>query len=211
MKTLLSLFDYTGNWSQPYKENGWTVVQIDIKLGIDILTYNYKALENVCGILAAIPCTDYANSGARHFAEKDKDGRTKASQKLVAKTKEIVDYFYYTGHLYFYAMENPRSRIHILNPWMQKPLLKFNPCDYALFDPNPDSSRYVKETWIWGKFMPLKEGKLKPFSNEYPGWKNMGGKSEKVKEARSITPLGFAYAFYNANCKSVNYDTLDLF
>lgn len=40
MNILISLFDYTGNWARPYKEAGWTVHQVDIKLGIDILTWN---------------------------------------------------------------------------------------------------------------------------------------------------------------------------
>lgn len=29
-KIIISLFDYTGNWSKPYKENGFEVVQVDI-------------------------------------------------------------------------------------------------------------------------------------------------------------------------------------
>jgi hypothetical protein len=34
---------------------------------------------------------------------------------------------------------------------------------------------------------------------EFPGHVNLGGKSERTKELRSITPLGFAYAFYKFN------------
>lgn len=37
-KTILSLFDYSGHWSKPYKDAGYDVYQCDIKLGIDILT-----------------------------------------------------------------------------------------------------------------------------------------------------------------------------
>jgi len=36
-KTTLSLFDYSGNWSQPYAEVGHNVIQVDIKHGIDIM------------------------------------------------------------------------------------------------------------------------------------------------------------------------------
>ena len=32
MYTLLSLFDYTGNWSLPYLEAGWNVIRIDRKI-----------------------------------------------------------------------------------------------------------------------------------------------------------------------------------
>jgi len=198
-KTLLSLFDYTGNWARPYKEAGWTVHQVDIKLGIDILTWDYRIDAPEVGILAAVPCTDYAVSGARWFAAKDADGRTEQSQKLTAKTKEIIDYFQSKGVLKFWAIENPKSRIHSLNPWMGKPRLKFNPCDYAGYDPVPDNSRYNKETWLWGEFNPPSKRYMEPLQKDYPGFTNLGGKSERTKELRSITPLGFSYAFYEAN------------
>lgn len=42
---ILSLFDYTGNWSRPYRENGYEVIQVDIQHGTDILTWNYKEIE----------------------------------------------------------------------------------------------------------------------------------------------------------------------
>lgn len=35
--------------------------------------------QDIYAILAACPCTDFAGSGARHFAAKDLDGRTEAS------------------------------------------------------------------------------------------------------------------------------------
>ena len=106
-RTILSLFDYTGNWSRPYREAGFNVIQVDKKYGLDILTFNYRRYLQIFGILAAIPCTDYALSGARWFAEKDADGRTKESNKLVRKTLEIIRYF----KPVFWAIENPMSRI----------------------------------------------------------------------------------------------------
>ena len=87
-KIILSLFDYTGNWSQHF-ENDYEVIKIDIKNGIDILSWDYKKIkkENIKGILAAIQCTDYAVSGARWFKEKDINGTTEKSQELVKKNK----------------------------------------------------------------------------------------------------------------------------
>ena len=41
-KIILSLFDLTGIWSRPYKENGYKIIQVDLQLGIDILTWDYK-------------------------------------------------------------------------------------------------------------------------------------------------------------------------
>ncbi len=205
---LISLFDFTGNSSKPYRENGWMVMQVDIQHGIDVMSWDYVRWYNEqieystypeVGIIAMIPCTDYANSGAKHFAAKDLDGRTDASQKLVAKTKEIIYYFDNMRLLKFWQIENPMSRIHSLNPWMGKPKLKFNPCDYAGYDPVPDNSRYNKMTWIWGNFNVPQKRYIEPFDKDYPGFKKLGGKSLKTKNARSVTPLGFAYAFYSAN------------
>lgn len=195
MKTIISLYDYTGNWSKPYREAGYNVLQIDIQHGIDILSWDY-AKYSCYGLLIAQPCDNYANSGAKHFAAKDIDGRTAQSQILVAKTKEIIDY--YNPH--FWALENPKTRIHKLNTWIgQRPKFVFNPCDFAGYDPVPNNSRYNKETWLFGKFNDPLLFRIAPPLKEYPGWKNLGGKSLKTKNARSITPLGFAYAFYEAN------------
>lgn len=208
-KLLISLFDHSGNASKPYRDNGYTVLQVDIKLGIDILIWDYqrafseymKGKYSVpeIGIIAMVPCTDYALSGSRHFKRKDADGTTEHSQKLIAKTKEIIDFFKQTGLLKFWQLENPMSRIHTLNPWLGKPLLKFNPCDYAGYSDDPEKDRYNKATWIWGEFNVPEKKRLEPIFKENPGWKTLGGKSERTKELRSITPMGFCNAFYEFN------------
>lgn len=211
-KILLSFFDFTGNWSKPFSEDEyWHVKTFDIKNGQDILDFNpaefmsdylhsnlkYSLPE--IGLLFAVPCTDYALSGAAWFAAKDADGRTAASQKLVAKTKEIIDWFENAGCLSFWAIENPMSRIHKLNTWMGQPRLKFNPCDFAGYDSDPEKSRYNKQTWLWGTFTIPEKKRLEPLQKEFPGHLKLGGKSERTKELRSITPMGFANAFYQAN------------
>lgn len=199
MYTILSLYDYTGNWSRPYREAGYNVIQVDIKHGIDIMNFEYKNIEGKVGLLIAQPCTDYSLSGAKYFKKKDLNGQTEQSQKLVNRSKELIDYYDSEGRLIFWSLENPMSRIHTLNLWLGKPKLKFNPCDYAGYDPNPNDSRYNKRTWLWGRFNDPVRFHLPPIETDNPGWKNLGGKSERTKELRSITPLGFAYAFYYAN------------
>jgi hypothetical protein len=207
-KALISLYDYTGNASRPYRENGWRVIQIDKQLGIDVMEWNYiKWYQDQeyygtypgFAIIAMIPCTDYAISGAKHFAAKDADGRTAESQRLVEKTREIINFFDNMRVLLFWQIEQPMSRIHKLNTWMGKPKLKFNPCDFAQYDPVPENSQYNKMTWLWGNFNIPEKKPLPPLSKEFPGFKKLGGKSLKTKNARSITPLGFAYAFYYSN------------
>jgi hypothetical protein len=194
---LISLYDRTGNWSRPYKENGWEVVQVDIQNGIDILKWDYTTLprDRKTIILAAQPCDDYATSGAKHFKRKDADGTTERSQVMVERTRKIVEYF----NPFAWALENPRTRIHTLNPWLGRPGLIFNPCDYAGVDPVPDDSRYNKETWLFGKFNQPIKSYMEPLQKDNPGWRNLGGKSLATKNARSITPMGFAWAFYYAN------------
>lgn len=141
---LIDLFDHSGNSATPYKENGWHVIQVDIKHGIDILTWDYqteilKAINQLwqystmpkIGLIAAIPCTDYATSGSRHFAKKDLNGETAKSQLLVDKVYDIITFLKGNFSLDFWKVENPRTRIHSLNPWLGKITQKFNPCDFA--------------------------------------------------------------------------------
>ena len=44
-KTIISLCDYSGNWSKPYKDNGFEVIKVDLKFGDDIRLF--KILNNV--------------------------------------------------------------------------------------------------------------------------------------------------------------------
>lgn len=203
-KNLISFYDYTGNWPRPYRENGWRVEQVDLRFGHDILEWEYKSKEPVGVILVAQPCTDYALSGAKHFERKRIDGTTAKSQLLVDRTKELLLFFKDLNERNglpppTYSIENPKTRIHNLNEWMGKPKLVFNPCDFAGYDPNPDDSRYNKETWLFGNFNIPERRYIKPFRHASPMWDRMSGKSEKDKGNRSTTPLGFAYAFYEFN------------
>lgn len=189
-KTILSLFDYTGNWPSPYREHGYDVIQIDIKHGQDVLALDYKALPEIHGVLAAPPCTHFSGSGARWWAEKDADGRTAEAVKLVRHTLEIIKYL----QPEWWVLENPVGRIASLIPELGKPWY-FQPCDYG--DP------YTKKTGLWGDFNPP----LPLFSGRYwqPVEPTEGSRiwlmppSDERAALRSITPLGFARAFFMAN------------
>lgn len=203
-KIIISLFDLTGNWSKPWREGNYKVIQIDIQKGQDILSWEYKkiAKEKVYGIMASCPCTDFALSGAKHFAKKDKEGETEKSKRLVYKTKEIIEYF----KPKFWVIENPMSRIHKCCPEIGEVKYKFNPCDFAgyLKKEEQEKERYNKQTWLWGEFKEPIKKRMEPLEKEFPGWKKYGGKSIKTKNERSKTPIGFAYAFYEAN-KEINF------
>ncbi len=207
MKWLISVFDYTRNASRPFREAGWKVTQIDIQRGFDFLDFDYErefqyrikhGLQEV-GIIAMVPCTHDAVSGARHFARKDAEGITKETDVLVDRLKEMINFFDRLGILKFWVVEQPRTRLHNRHPWLKPVVLKFNPCDFAGYDPKPDDSRYNKETWFFGRFNPMTPKRLEPIHKENPGWKKYGGKSLATKNARSKWPLGLCYAFAHAN------------
>ncbi|MFL1616169.1 DNA cytosine methyltransferase [Acinetobacter baumannii] len=197
-KVVLSLFDLSGVWSQPWADAGYAVYRFDIQDDPDIGDVNKFSIEffndifgsfdgnDIYAILAACPCTDFAVSGARHFAQKDADGRTELSIELVRQTLRTIEYFKPA----IWAIENPVGRIEKLaglQPWR----LSFDP--YHLGD------TYTKKTCVWGRFnadlpiLPVEPVEGSKMHRLY------GGKSLKTKNARSVTPEGFAYGFFMAN------------
>ncbi len=197
-KRILSLFDLTGNWSQPYRDLGYCVMQVDIQQGFDLMDWNYRSLPRnyFHGVLIALPCTDFALSGAAWFNDKDANGTTFESIALVYKALAIVQWF--APGLSWWVVENPMSRMHKLCPELGPITFKFNPFDFAQYDPIPTNSQYQKQTWLWGHFIPPVK---RPLANTQ-GCKyhrSLGGKSLRVKNFRSKTPLGFAYAFAQSN------------
>jgi hypothetical protein len=211
MKTLLSLFDYTGNWSLPFSEAGWNVILWDIKHDESDLVFTHGDIEDasadylyehifdnfetIDGIMAAVPCTDFSVSGARWWAEKDANGQTEKSIKMVHYAMEIIE----VCNPDFWVIENPVSRIHKLVPELGRPKMYFNPCDFG--DP------YTKKTALYGQFNTnLKRRPVEPTEGSKMH-KKYGGKSEATKTARSETPMGFANAFFEAN---KNYSRHDL-
>ena len=210
---LLSLFDYSGNWSLPYAENGWDVIRIDRKINDadDYQAFNKDIMDidtewmyenifdnysTVDGILAAPPCTDFAVSGAKHWKHKDKPVQTLFGEvnrleyftELTYQVLRIVD----LCKPLFYAIENPVGRIAKQVPEIGKAWY-FQPYWYG--------DNYSKKTGLYGKFnKPKPTNIVEPVMYSYGSkTQRLGGKSEKTKELRSITPLGFAYAFYEAN------------
>lgn len=200
MKRLLSVFDYTGNWSAPYRAAGWEVTQVDKELGQDILDWDYTQFprDYFKGILAAVPCTAYALSGAIWWKKKDADGTTEYYNRLTRKTLEIIDYF--RPGLQFWVIENPVGRIAKCVPELAKfRLYAFHPYNFG--------DAYTKKTILYGEFSPwLIHRPVKPMKapTGYHSIDLFHGIKKNVSwqdraALRSVTPLGFSQAFFEAN------------
>jgi hypothetical protein len=187
-KTVISLFDASGEWSKPWAEAGFKVVTYDLQTGDDIRNFSASSLleehgnDNVWAVLAAPPCTDFASSGAQYWKSKDEDGRTKISNELVQQVIKTVELL----RPAVWAMENPVGRMAKLNQLPPAQLI-FQPILYG----NP----YTKKTLLWGNF----NNKLPQAPVEPTEGSKIIKITGKNKYERSLTPDGFAYSFFVAN------------
>ena len=180
-KTILSLCDYTGTWSKPYKDAGYDVVQVDLKHGHDVRLFKFPQY-NVHGILAAPPCTHFAMSGARWWKQKGEEALLEGLAVIDACLRIIT-----MTRPKWWVLENPKGR---LREYLGDPVMRFQPCDYG--DP------WTKETCLWGSFnTKLRLDQVQPTLGSLV--LNMPGHGEERRAARSITPEGFAMAFFLAN------------
>ena len=175
-RVILDLCGGSGSWSAPYREAGYDVWLVSLPTDVRLWSA-YKNLE-VHGILAAPPCTVFANSGARWTRT---DEEIQDALSIVDACLRIVT----ATRPQWWVLENPVGK---LTKWLGSPSMWFDPCDYG--DP------YTKKTGLWGDFnVPeqcpvLVEGK-NPIHNMSP--------SPERAAMRSITPPGFARAFFEAN------------
>jgi hypothetical protein len=179
MMTVLSLCDYTGEWSKPYRDAGYDVRQVDIKHGQDVRLF--EALPHpVRGVLAAPPCTDLASSGARWWAGKGEAALLTALAVVDACLRIVT-----VHRPQWWVLENPIGR---LTHWLGEPRMAFDPADYG--DP------YTKRTLLWGDFKPPM---FRPVAATEGSKMHLLPPSNDRAALRSVTPSGFARAFFEAN------------
>lgn len=208
-KIILDLCGGTGAWSKPYKDSGYDVRVITLP-DHDVLTY--KPPENVHGILAAPPCTEFSIARNDKTALKPRDIRE--GMRTIEACLHIIweclydPYRVSENSLKFWALENPHSGY--LKRFLGKPAYVFDPCDHG--DP------YTKKTALWGMFNEPKKNPIEPerYGSEGTFVKDvehfMQMKNHQIPEGykqktgytnrtivRSITPEGFSKAFYEAN------------
>lgn len=184
-KTILSLCDYSGAWSQPYVDAGYDVTRIDLQHGQDVRLLEFPG--HVHGILAAPPCRVFCRPGARLW---ESWGEAELLDGLA-----LVDAclrFVAVCRPAWWALENPPGR---LDKWLGPPALSFHPCDFG--DP------YTKHTYLWGRFAAPERCPVEP--EKYPDHLPPGRRdrtsrmSSSWRNERAMTPAGFAKAFFEAN------------
>ncbi len=199
-RIILDLCSGTGAWSKPYKDAGYDVRNITLPED-DVRTY--KPPDNVYGILAAPPCTMF--SFARTKAIKPRNLQSGMGTVIACldiiwecqyKTKSDQQRY---SPLNFWCLENPYYGM--LKWFLGNPLFTFDPYDF-----NHD---YQKKTALWGYFklpqkqLPLiskKQKKIAQFNSQpLPKIDMVKSKNIHIQTRRSITPAGFAKAFYEAN------------
>lgn len=187
-KTIVSLCDYSGNWSKPYKDAGYRVVQVDLALNMqDVRLMRWPG--EVYGVLAAPPCTVFAVAGNRWTRTPEE---IKEALSIVDACLRIVA----TSRPQFWALENPAGT---LRRYLGEPAFRFDPCDYG--------DAYTKKTCLWGHFnAPKPSQRVEPITDR-PGehridaWLKEQGYTlgNERQRLRSVTPMGFAQAFFEAN------------
>ncbi len=175
-RIILDLCGGTGAWSKPYVEAGYDVKLVTLPEDIRL----YQPPNGVWGILAAPPCTEFSGSGARWWKDKD-PALLLDALSIVGACFRIIMYC----NPVWWVLENPVGR---LRTWIGDPDYYFHPCDFG--DP------YTKKTCLWGKFNePIKT----PVEPTEGSKMHLIPPGPKQKELRSVTPPGFARAFFEAN------------
>ena len=182
---ILDLCGGTGAWSRPYAEAEYDVRIIDpLVNGQDVRLFRRLDVP-VHGILAAPPCTVFAGSGAKWKALRP-TSEVLEGLSVVDSCIRIIR-AHTSNDLKFWAVENP---IGWLRDYLGPPDAYFDPCDYG--DP------YTKRTCLWGKFRMPERCPVEP-SQGSKMHLQYGGRSGKTKTMRSVTPPGFARAFFEVN------------
>lgn len=210
-KVILDLCGGTGSWSKPYQDAGYDVKIITLPehnvLGFDrtqnLLTFwgNKQSgskdilvgMDDIYGILAAPPCTMF--SLARTKAKKPRDFTE--GMEIVRACMNIIWTVREQKKLAFWAVENPMGYLR-----------QFLGAPAFTFDPSQFHETYNKTTDLWGYFKAPNRSKKARYASTDDNTRELPNIPEKYKRdyhmsplqiKRSITPEGFAKAFFKSN------------
>ncbi|RGU89822.1 DNA cytosine methyltransferase [Clostridium sp. AF15-17LB] len=215
-KLILDLCGGTGAWSKPYRDAGYDVEVITLpaydvtkvvfsdhaieflRLDMDYLDSRTVLYDDVYGILAAPPCTEF--SLAKAGAPRDFESGVEVLQACL----KIIWQCRIHTKLAFWALENP---VGFMRQFMGRPHFTYEHWQFG--------DMQIKPTDIWGYFKePAATVKIKPqgMTKRYANgrtncntWCNANcpdeykGMGLNRAAIRAITPPGFANAFYKAN------------
>lgn len=191
-KRILSLCDSTGIWSQPYRDAGYEVIQVDLDHGKDVRLFEYT--EKAHGVIAQPPCTHFAGSGARWWEGKGEEALLEGLSIVDACMRVIA-----LSRPEWWVLENPVGR---LKNYLGPAVFKFQPHEFAMLANDPAEEAYTKKTCLWGNFVPP----CPLFIGQDPGvFPEKGSKMHLLPPSpervalRSETPTGFAKAFFEVN------------
>lgn len=176
-QTILSLCDGSGSWSQPYVDADYDVIRVDLSDGNDVRLRRLPT-RPVHGVLAAPPCTVFAQSGARW----------PRSEKEMLEGLSVVDAclrIIVASRPVWWCLENPAGK---LSAFLGPPVMTFQPNEYG--------DDYTKRTCLWGEFRTPARSPVPALAGSKL---HRLGPSEDRAALRSVTPAGFARAFYESN------------
>jgi len=224
-RVIISLFDTTGTWANPYALAGYDVRTLDIKDGVDITDFSTEFMDEmfnnfegkeIYGVLAACPCTTFSNSSTKWRKDRHENTDPVESRHWIEKiwgieaaeaVDENGDPLYASAHDYAIALVHKTMQtLEYLRPkfWaLENPEGRIEtsaglPGPWRTgFQPNNFGDPYTKRTLLWGEFNEdLPTAHVDPVE---------GSKMHKMSPskdraaARSETPEGFSYAFFMAN------------
>jgi len=199
-KIILDLCGGSGNWSLPYKEAGYDVRIIDKKNwhylsdNQDLVEY-YNPPENVYGVLAAPPCTEFSKALRRERNFKEGMKVVRSCLNIIWRIQES------SAMLKFWCLENP---LGYLNRFLGHPAYYFQPWQFG-----DQSYLKTKRTYLWGYFnkpATIRRKRDFPYVNPYASRNGLSGREKRnigFDNANSIdrakTSLFFSRAFFKAN------------
>lgn len=197
-RIILDLCGGTGAWSKLYRDAGYNVTVLDLNEPDEFMDVfaapfgDISLLEKfpgtVHGILCAPPCTMFSIAGN---AWKRTDDQMKEALRVVDACLRIV----WVNQPVWWCLENPVGK---LRRFLGDPVMLFNPCDFG--------DAYTKKTLLWGNFNIPKKNPTNPIKvfrgsysqDRYNESIGIRGKKNRSR-ARSVTPPGFAKAFFESN------------
>lgn len=190
---VLSLCDLSQNVLRPWVEAGFCCVSVDVQSYSRLPQVAERIIGDVRDLVGKIeasivvafpPCTHLASSGARHWKAKG-DAAFQDAKSIVDACRQIIG----DSHGF---IENPRGRITSILGMSDAVFHPWHYTEYELGD------AYTKETrlWLYGRAVCPRASVA---NNTVVRENVIDGLRRNDPFMRSITPMGFSRAFYEAN------------